>query len=219
MSSFRSIRAARLAEAKAAAADAKTAAVEARLWTQGQYALYSNAGTSLTTWPMVTAQSNTTVTITWSNMTSATTFDYWAPGETLWHSDPDALLVAGEPQARRVSASDRALDLFRSVITPEQLGEYERTGSITVRSPSGRRYHVNCSPAYGRHGNIKEIDREGKQLASICVAPGGPIPHYDAILGQIIALQHDEHALRQAANFTPLVLGYDRNELPRERAA
>lgn len=109
--------------------------------------------------------------------------------------------------------NDRAKDLFLSVITAEQRAEFERSGYIHVTARSGRRYRVNC--AANRHGNILELSPDGQQqLASLCVSPSGPIPHFDAILGQIIALQHDETALREAANFTPLVHGYDRHRPP-----
>lgn len=129
---------------------------------------------------------------------------FWIQGTPLPYEDPDAYLI----RARIDAPNERAKALFLSLISPEQRSEFERTGQVTVRARGGRRYLVECRT--NRHGNIIELDHQGEHAARLCVAPGGNIPHFDAILGQIVALEHDEQHVREMANFTPLQVNYRR---------
>lgn len=104
----------------------------------------------------------------------------------------------------RAQATLRAKDLFLRHLTPEQERQFTESHAITVEAAaSGRRYRVHTSHHGGRHGNIEELDDRGVVVASLCCAPSGDIPHFDAVLGQLFGLQFDEERFRDAANFTP----------------
>lgn len=146
--------------------------------------------------------------------------EYFEAAQQQALTEEQARTRLAEQEARRIRVTEakaRAHDLLLSLLTPEQRSQHERQGSVVVRSvTSGRRYRVNTAEHHGRHGNIYELGEGDVVLASLCCAPGGDIPHFDAVLGQIVALQFDEDAFRRAANFTPRVAGY---RAPERRAA
>lgn len=106
-------------------------------------------------------------------------------------------------EERRQVAKVRARALFEDALSPDQRRELADCRYITVESAtSKRRYRIRCDTE--RHGNIIELDPAGVEVARLCVAPDGYLPLEDALLGQLLFLQHDEDALRRAANITPL---------------
>jgi Spy/CpxP family protein refolding chaperone len=108
---------------------------------------------------------------------------------------------------RMEQATDRAMELLRSILTPNQRKELEETKAITVEAPSGRRYRVETHGGTV-HGNIVEIDEHGCVLARACVAPEmydypseRAFPTPDGWVGQVLSLQQNEEAIRAAANW------------------
>lgn len=110
------------------------------------------------------------------------------------------------------NAENRAQELLRMILTPEQLVQYEASGDVTVRGSDGGLFVVQTQ-YYGRsvHGNIYETDEHGCQLARVCVAPRmtGEIeglryslPITDGHIGQILSIQHDEAGFRTAGNWS-----------------
>lgn len=55
----------------------------------------------------------------------------------------------------------------------------------------------------GTHGNVKELDRGGNEVASFCIQPPG-IPTEDAMLSQMFLLKHEEAEFLRIANKTVL---------------
>jgi len=115
-----------------------------------------------------------------------------------------------EAEARKVrsqEASARALELFLGLLTTEQAAEYTSRGEVTVRGSEGGLFVIET----GRrtvHGNVVEIDAHGCRLARGCVQPamwadgGESMPVEDGWVGQLMAIRHDELALRRVANWS-----------------
>lgn len=100
-------------------------------------------------------------------------------------------------------AETRAKALLEESLSEKQREEMEKERYFTVESKdSKRRYRVRTDK--GRHGNIEELDEQGRAVATLCCAPQGAIPLGDALLGQKLALEADEEMFRKAANRTAL---------------
>lgn len=103
---------------------------------------------------------------------------------------------------QRQAALERSKDLLLSCLSAAQKAMFDEHGMFEVESPSHRRYCIRALEQDGRHGNITELAEDGSQVAWLCCAPGGDIPHYDAILGQKLFLEYDEAGFQQRANVT-----------------
>jgi hypothetical protein len=158
----------------------------------------------------------TTTNAVWytTTTTCAATATVWASGNAYWVDatpywnvggyDYDTPLCVEEPAAAvaRGDARARALELLREMLSDAERAEMETERVLTVESKSSkRRYRIRTDAE--RHGNIEEIDAQGRVVATLCCAPRGSIPVEDALLGQKLALEHDEDAFRKAANITP----------------
>ena len=84
-------------------------------------------------------------------------------------------------------------------LTDEQKASYKEKGYFETAT-NDRRYRLYR----GSHGNIKEIDEKGKEIARLCVNAEG-VPHSDNVLAQLLALMTDENYLRSRANRTRLI--------------
>ncbi len=97
--------------------------------------------------------------------------------------------------AERKLADEKADQLLRDVLTPEQLEEFAALQYFTITSQSGKRYRIRL----GRAGNIEELDEAGNPSHKICCHPADNVPDKDTIVVQKLLLEHDEvEFLRQA---------------------
>lgn len=87
-----------------------------------------------------------------------------------------------EAEARKVITA-RARKLLIECLTDEQRATYQREGYFDVLC-QGRTFRIK----HGTHGNIAELDRNGKAIARYCVQPNG-VPTEDAMLSQKLALE------------------------------
>lgn len=114
------------------------------------------------------------------------------------------------PEAER-----RSMELLRRNLTPAQLQQWDREQAIDVRGQSGTEYRIRGQiTAYN-------IDRIGVGQARIgggrlCCTPGypGELPLGDYVLGQKLALEHDEERFLREANHA----GVDGPDQPAVRA-
>lgn len=109
-----------------------------------------------------------------------------------------ALQSAHEAEARRKSAEQKAEELLMLYLTEEQKKSYKEKGYFETATDV-RRYRLHR----GSHGNIREIDDKGKEVARLCVNCEG-VPYSDNVLAQLLALMTDENYLLSRANRTPL---------------
>jgi len=105
-------------------------------------------------------------------------------------------------QEERAVADKRALELFLSVLRPDELESYKKEQCIYVRGSRGRRYRIRCG--HGQAGNVDWLDEKGNKLASLCCHPREIVPHPDAWMVQKLTLEHDEDHFTQLANYSPM---------------
>lgn len=161
-----------------------------------------------TNW-VVTAASITD--FAWSNWNDTTaTFTFTRP--TLSDATYDVIPNAAYPvtpeeqeeqQARiaearqaKLDAKQRSLELLLSLLSEDQLAEYNERSYFTVEGSSGRTYKIVCE---GQTGNVQWW-ADGAFRANFCAHPGGDVPDPDAWLAQKLALEADDEAFLLVAN-------------------
>jgi hypothetical protein len=97
----------------------------------------------------------------------------------------------------------RAQRLLHSVLSDEQLTEFERTKAFTLtvidsRTGAERRFRIN----QGKAGNVTEIDEKGQPLAKYCVHLYGREPMEDTLVAQKLLLETDVEEFERLANVT-----------------
>lgn len=103
-----------------------------------------------------------------------------------------------EREAKRKAAEDRAMELLRFMLTPEQQSDLKNHKHFYVNAPSGRLYRID----QGTHGNLKVVHRETRKIIErLCIQPPG-VPAGDAMLMQKLLIETGEAALRKHANIT-----------------
>lgn len=107
-------------------------------------------------------------------------------------AERDALQAAARAEARK---------LLELVLTPEQLRSYDKNKYFDVVGSEGTLFRVH----HGTSGNVRQLV-DGKEVNALCAHPSlydtegrGYLPTEDSLVGQTLALMHDEsHFLRTA---------------------
>lgn len=96
-------------------------------------------------------------------------------------------------------AQKKGLELLKEHLTPEQLATYEKHNYFDVKGgKTGKTYRIH----HGRQMNIKELDKDGKDVCGWCFLPQGNLVAGDVMLGQKTALElYEEDALKVANKF------------------
>lgn len=97
---------------------------------------------------------------------------------------------------RAEEVKERSLTLLRSILTPEQLEEFERRHRFTVVGSSGRRYRIKCA---GQQGNVEWLNSVGNVGGAVCAHPSY-VPDGDAWIAQKLALETDDEGFLRVAN-------------------
>jgi len=103
-----------------------------------------------------------------------------------------------ENEEKKRIAEEKAEALLMLYLTDEQKKSYKEHGHFETQV-NDRRYRLRK----GSHGNVRELDKTGKEVASLCVNVQG-VPYSDNVLAQFLALHTDEDYLRRTANHTRL---------------
>jgi hypothetical protein len=81
---------------------------------------------------------------------------------------------------------------MKSCLSDSQRGEFEASGTFTVRGSSGGRYSI--SPRYSY--NVRDL----RTQEQICAGPyEDPVPLFDQMLAQKLCLETDETRFRRIA--------------------
>jgi hypothetical protein len=104
------------------------------------------------------------------------------------------------------AAATRALSLFRSSLTPEQLADFDEHSYFYVRGSAGRRYRIRCD---GYTGNVDLVDERGNTIIQMCAHPVG-LPDADAWISQKLTLEVQEESFLTIAN------AWSHNNWPRD---
>lgn len=111
-------------------------------------------------------------------------------------------LVAADDERRRAraEATDRAVLLLRSILTPEQCASMDEHDCFEVIGSAGGRYRIRLHTV---NGNIEWLDADGRVGGRICAHPTMAehwLPMADVALAQLLALTTDERAFAAVAN-------------------
>jgi len=100
-------------------------------------------------------------------------------------------------QSDNAEHEQRALQLLKANLSPEQLQQYEATASFDViGGATGRHYRI----VHGSQLNVHLLDKHGRWLTSLCFVPRGRLPVGDVMLAQKIALELFELDVIRVAN-------------------
>ena len=97
-------------------------------------------------------------------------------------------------------AHNRAIQLLKQHLTPEQREQFEKRGHFYVSGgDSGRLYRIR----HGAQMNVEQLDRSGKRIRVLCFMPEGGLAVGDVMLAQKVALELFETEALQIANTMP----------------
>jgi hypothetical protein len=113
------------------------------------------------------------------------------------------LLIAAEVSQRRAaekSTNERAMQLLKQNLSPDQLKQYERSGQFEViGGDTARRYRIRR----GHQMNVELLDKNGRRYCCLCFRPVGTLATADLMLAQKIALELFEVEALKVANKVP----------------
>lgn len=137
---------------------------------------------------------NTTWT-TWQGSTNSTSTNYvWQAWNGVYV--PAITQIYTPPRTpEQEEAETKAEQLLREHLTEEQAASLDKKDAFLVSVKSGRRYKIKR----GTHGNVREVDAQGKEIRSFCIQPAD-VPTADAMLAQKLMLEHDENGFHLIAN-------------------
>lgn len=94
-------------------------------------------------------------------------------------------------------ANERADNLLKSFLTPEQVEQLDKLKCIIVTTPKGNTYKIS-------RANVEELNPEGKPQASFCIHPDYSLnlPSGDSMLAKLLMLETDEKKFLKIANRT-----------------
>ena len=95
------------------------------------------------------------------------------------------------------AAEAKSVDLLKEWLSPEQLAEFERSGTFEVAGQSGARYRI-ADPA--RPYNVHRLGPDGGVLVQHCFLPHGATAKGDVMLAQKIGLETQERHVLAIAN-------------------
>ena len=134
---------------------------------------------------------------TWIGWNDTSNFVAWTPYE----QTEEQKAAAKKAKDERAAAKERAERLLEENLSESQREELATQRYFTVEGGGSKRtYRVKAG--LGVHGNVVEVDEQGREVANLCAAPRGDLPEADALIAQKLWLEHREEEFRQVANIT-----------------
>jgi hypothetical protein len=156
----------------------------------------SDATTVWTTWNTSTASGSYVVSA--DGYVDKRTAEQKAADEARWAAEREQVRVrAAEAEVVRKAARAKARKLLESLLTEAQRESLAKRKFFEVVAQSGRRYRIK----EGTHGNVVELNDDGKEVMRWCGQPGG-VPDYDANAAQMLQLRFAEAEFRRLSNGT-----------------
>ena len=114
----------------------------------------------------------------------------------------DLMRLILDAEVSKKAARERAIQLLKQNLSPDQLQQFERLGQIEViGGDTARRYRIRR----GHQMNVELLDKNGRRFCCLCFRPEGTLATADVMLAQKIALELFEvHALK-VANKVPVL--------------
>lgn len=120
--------------------------------------------------------------------------------EMIRHVAEDVARRVDAGRQRAEAAQQKAEQLLREHLTPEQERAWQENRAIFVTGQSGKRYQIK----EGHTHNVFEVDEAGRPVREFCVHVGFHVPKADNVLAQKLALQFNEAELLRRANWWDL---------------
>ena len=114
----------------------------------------------------------------------------------------DLMRLILDAEVSKKAARERAIQLLKQNLSPDQLQQFERLGQFEViGGDTARRYRIRR----GHQMNVELLDKNGRRFCCLCFRPEGTLATADVMLAQKIALELFEvHALK-VANKVPVL--------------
>jgi len=117
--------------------------------------------------------------------------------------------VGPEYQEIREEANQRAEKLLKSLLSPEQLKEFEHRGYFHVTAKN-RRFRITMEITH----NVKEVDSRGRILRTYCIHPKDHVPKADAMVVKKLLLEAMPEEFFKVANMRRRLHGHKSLPLP-----
>jgi hypothetical protein len=115
----------------------------------------------------------------------------------IWWSLGQKIMEFCHAPGARMLANQRAEQLFRENLTPDQREQYARQGCFDViGQKTGNLYRI----AQGASMNVSQLDSNGRCIRRLCFQPQGALAQGDSLLAQKIALECFELDALEVAN-------------------
>ena len=105
-----------------------------------------------------------------------------------------------DAEVSKKAARERAIQLLKQNLSPDQLKQFERSGHFEViGGDTARRYRIRR----GHQMNVELLDKNGRRFCCLCFMPEGTLATADVMLAQKIALELFEVEALKVANKVP----------------
>ena len=118
-----------------------------------------------------------------------------------------------QPSSFYLKARTQSVALLREWLNPQQLEQYDLTGTFTVfGEATGTCYLINGNMTMF---NVAALDDDCVELCRLCFVPKGGLPIGDLLLAQKLALENDERSAFVAANYDACITVFAERVLSR----
>ena len=114
----------------------------------------------------------------------------------------DLMRLILDAEVSKKAARERAMQLLKQNLSPDQLKQFERSGHFEViGGDSARRYRIRR----GHQMNVELLDKNGRRFCCLCFRPEGTLATADVMLAQKFALELFEVQALKVANKVPVL--------------
>ena len=114
----------------------------------------------------------------------------------------DLMRLILDAEVSKKAARERAIQLLKQNLSPDQLKQYERSGHFEVIGGcTARRYRIRR----GHQMNVELLDKNGRRYCCLCFRPVGTLATADVMLAQKIALELFEVEALEVAKKVPVL--------------
>jgi len=114
----------------------------------------------------------------------------------------DLMRLILDAEVSKKAARERAIQLLKQNLSPDQLKQYERSGHFEVIGGcTARRYRIRR----GHQMNVELLDQNGRRFCCLCFRPEGTLATADVMLAQKIALELFEVEALEVAKKVPVL--------------
>jgi hypothetical protein len=110
----------------------------------------------------------------------------------------EAVRARAEEDRKQREADKRAEELLVKNLDKEQRKQFEKEGKFKVVLHDGKFFEIYK----GWSGNVRELSKDGKPIARLCIHPQERVPLADLMLAQKLMLETNRELFEKTANRT-----------------